>query len=255
MRRVSKIALSTLLLVLALGSSAQAAVTFDSKFEKGSNGSTSPFAFVSNAGTVTGTVGSNSNRVLIGYIAFRGITSSAVAMTWNSVSMTLIGSSSNTAGGQYDVYFFGLIAPATGNQTLSGSWTGGSSVVAMGAVSVYDADQSTGWQNFGSDSGTGSPASSVVTSANGNMAIAAHVNDNGASTAIANGTSAWSEGALDGNYAMGYQVSSGSSTTVGWTFTGAVGWGNLKVDVIAFSGGGGGTPKRLLLLGCCEAHH
>jgi hypothetical protein len=71
MRRVSKIALSTLLLVLALGSSAQAAVTFDCKMESGAGSQASPFSYVSNAATVACTPAATSNRVLIGFVALR----------------------------------------------------------------------------------------------------------------------------------------------------------------------------------------
>lgn len=95
------------------------AVTFDTKFESGATGQASPFAFVSNAGTVAGTVGANSNRVLIGWVGFRGVTTSAVAMTWNGVSMTAIGTKVTAAGGLYEMYLFGLINPDTGAQTLS----------------------------------------------------------------------------------------------------------------------------------------
>jgi hypothetical protein len=230
------------------------AVTFDAKFEKGASGQASPFSFVSNAGTVTGTVGANSNRILIGYIAFRGLSSSAVAMTWNGVSMTAIsGASSLGLAGAYDIYLFGLINPDTGAQTLSASWTGGSaSPVVLGAISVYNADQTTGWQNGGSDTATGTSASSTVTSANGNMAIVGHVNDNASSTTINTGTSAFTDTAFNGNYAMGYNASSGASTTVAWTLGSSVAWANVKVDVIAFSGGGGSaspSTASLTLLG------
>jgi hypothetical protein len=253
MRRASKIALSTLLLVLALGSSAQAAVTFDCKFEKGaSSAQTSPFSFVSNAGTVTCTPAATSNRVLIGYVAFRSIASSSVAMTWNSVPMTAIGSLSNTAGGNFDVYLFGLINPASGAQTLSVSWTGGAAITILGGWMLSDADQATGWQNFTSNAATSTSMSSgAVTSASGNMVIAGTADNDASSASISSGTSDWDERAFTGNYEGGHIASSGASATVSWTLGSNVAWGVIATDVIAFSGGGGGTPKRLLLLGCC----
>jgi hypothetical protein len=82
----------------------------------------------------------------------------------------------------------------------------------------------------------------VVTSANGNYALAIHVNDNGVSTALGTGTQLFLETAYDGNQGAGRSASSGSSTTLSWTFTGAVGWANAKVDVIAF---GGGSPYTM----------
>lgn len=214
------------------------AVTFDTRFEKGAN-QASPFSFVSNAGTVTGSVGANSNRVLIGFLALRGIAASTATMTWNSVAMTQIGAVFND--GNTDMYLFGLIAPATGAQTLASTWTGGSgSPVVMGAVSLYNADQTTGWQNNGSDTATGTNASSAVTSASGNMVVVGHANNNASSfdaTDLTAGTSAWVDSAFDGNYAMAYRASSGVSTTVTWTLESSVIWANLKVDVIAAGGG------------------
>lgn len=224
------------------------AVTFDSTFEHHGTGSqASPFSYVSNAGTVTGTVGANSNRVLIVYVAFRGITSSAVSVTWNGVSMTQI-VSQLTLASAWDEYLFGLINPATGAQTLSVAWTGGAATVAMGAVSLYNADQSTGWQNSGTDTGTGTPqtAASVITSANGNMAVAGHGNNNATGTSITagSGTSAWIETSLDGNYAMAYRPSTSGSTTISWDLGSAQIWGNVKVDVIAASAGISITPAQ-----------
>jgi hypothetical protein len=217
------------------GGAAGPAVAFDSKFEKGANSQASPFSFVSNAGTVTGTVGNNANRVLIGYVAFRTLVTepSAVAMTWNSVSMTQIGSKVNFGGSPYAIWVFGLIAPATGAQTISTSWTGGNvDSVALGAVSLYNGDQTTGWQNSGSDTGTSTAPSSSVTTANGNAVVVCHGNDNASSTVINQGTSAWIEGALNGNYAMAYKLSTTTPETVSWTLGSSVAWGNFKVDVI-----------------------
>jgi hypothetical protein len=221
------------------------AVTFDSTFEKGVASQGSPFSFASNAGDVTGTVSANSNRVLIACIAFRTGDPTGVAITWNGVAMTAIGSEVEIAGGQGSVYLFGLIAPDTGNQTISASWTGGTQTVALGAVSLYNADQSTGWQNAGSDTGTGTSALSTVTSANGNMGVVGHVNDNASGMSIAQGTSAWIETDLNGNYAQGYRASAGATVVVEWTLgESSVAWGNSKVDVIAFAAGGAATIRK-----------
>jgi hypothetical protein len=253
MRRVSKIALSTLLLVLALGSSAQAAVTFDCKMESGAGSQASPFSYVSNAATVACTPAATSNRVLIGFVALRAVVSSSVTMTWNSVSMTPIGSISNTAGGSYDLYLFGLINPASGAQTLSVSWSGGTAgVVVLGGFMLSGADQTTGWQNFASNSATSTAMTSgAITSANGNLVVAATADNDASSASISAGTSDWDERSFQGNYEGGHIASSGASATVSWTLGSSVAWAVTAVDVIAFSGGGA-APKRLLLLGCCE---
>lgn len=212
------------------------AVTFDAHFEKGSGTASSPFSYVSNAGTVAGSVGANSNRVLIVAVCF-GFGSSAgsvTAPTWSGTSTTLITSASTTNA---QTFLYGLIAPATGAQTISVAWSGAASNIALGAVSLFNADQTTGWHNSGTDTGTGTSASSTITSANGDMAIASHCNDNASGTSIGTGTSDWIETAFNGNYAEARNPASGASTTIAWTLGSSVAWANAKVDVIAFSGG------------------
>lgn len=208
------------------------AVAFDSTFQKGVNTQTSPYNFVSNAGDVTGTVGSNTNRVLIACLQLRGVASSAHGVTWNGVAMTQIGSLFEP-NANYDVSVWGLIAPATGNQTLEGTWTGGSAPNAcLSAVSLYNAHQTTAWQNNGTDTATGTSALSTVTTADGNMALVFHLNDNASSTTIAQGTSLWVETDLNGNYAAGREASNAGSEVIEWTLGSSVLWGNFKLDVV-----------------------
>lgn len=208
------------------------AVTFDSHFQKGGLSQTSPFSFVSNAGTVTGTVG-GTNRVLIGVVGFSDTVANAgtVSMTWNSVSMTKI-TSADLSSANGCVFLFGLINPATGNQTLSCSWTGGiTPSISLGAVNCTSADQTTGWNNSGTDTGTGTSASSAVTTTNGDMAIAGHVNNDSTSTVIGTGTSDWIDTAEFRNYGQARNPAVGVSTTIAWTIS-SVAWANVKVNVM-----------------------
>lgn len=210
------------------------AAALDSAFQKGAAAQTSPFAFASNAGDVTGTVG-GSNRVLIAAVAFDQAAISAVAVTWNGVAMTSIGTITTPAG--RNIFIFGLIAPATGNQTISASWTGGASDISLGAVSIKDADQATGWQNFTTNTGTSTLATDAVTSASGNLVVVGRADDNASSATIAAGTQDWDERDLNGNYGGGHIASVGASATVTWTLGSSVGWAMAGVDVIAFAAG------------------
>lgn len=213
-------------------------VTFDAHFEKGLASSASPFAFASNGGDVAGSVGANSNRVLIGFFGHRNtIASFAIAMTWNGVTMTPI-TACNTdvtdTGVDWSIRLFGLIAPANGSQSLSASWSGGSlNDVCMGAVSVYGADQLTGWQNAGKATGTSTAPSLAITSANGNLVIGGHVNGNASSTTLNSGDGGLTEQDLNGNYALARKASVGASTTISWTLGTSKGWGVNGVDILA----------------------
>lgn len=214
-----------------------AAVTVDSTFEKGfTTGVAKPRSFVSNAGTVTGTIGSNNNRALFCIVEVQQVSSlGTVSMTWNSVPMSLI-SSVTYRTTTNAIFLFGLLNPDTGNQTLSTDWTDPQTTVYsyIGCVSVYNVDQGTGWRNGATDSGVGTVASSTIASASGNMLIVGHGNNNGgADLAITAGTQAWRDISLSSNSLMGYIASTTGSSTVTATWTGSKEWGNVKVDVIS----------------------
>lgn len=226
------------------------ALAFDTTFQKGrATGGASPFAFVSNAGDVTGTVGSTAGRVLIGFVSMNASVAEAgtVTMSWAGNALSSIGTYDLDIGGgnRAQLFAFGLKTDAlvtTGNQSLSVAWTGayGGANISLGAIAVNGADSVTGWQNFGTANGGASPATITVTSASGNLAIGCLHAYNGAVPSITAGTSAWVEGDLDGNTAQGYRASSSGSTTITYT-TGTVPWGMLGVDVIA-SGGAAPAP-------------
>lgn len=217
------------------------AVAFDTAFEQGVAADASPFSFVSNAGTVAGSIGNNSNRVLIGIVGFddsvtvstaAGLT--PVTMTWGGVSMTAIGAGLDTPGG-FSVFLFGLIAPAIGAQTLNVAWSVDSNSLALGGISVYNADQTTGWQNATTNTGTSTSATIAVPFSTGNAVVVGRTDDNGSSAVIAAGTQDWDERSLNGNYGGAHNLSSG---TVTWTLGSSVGWAMAGVEVIAASAGG-----------------
>ena len=213
------------------------AVTFDDAFEAGTGAQASPFSFTSGSGTVPGTVGANNNRVLIGFLGARAtsVQLGTPSMTWAGAGMTLIGQLNESV---FTLALFGLIAPTTGSQTLSASWTGAhATVTVIGGISVYEANQSTGWQNFTSTSATGTAASLTVTSANGNMVVGGRSDDNSSGETIADGTEDWNDRNFNGNYGGVHRASVSSSTVIGWTISSVL-WGMVGVDVIAASGGG-----------------
>lgn len=220
-------------------------VAFDAKFEKGFNtGTASPASFVSNAGTVTGSVGVNANRVLIVNVTCTNFTAHMGNVTMKATkggsltAMTLIQSADLGTGVARSQYQYGMMAPDTGNITLEFSWDSAATdtTIYVGAVSVYNADQVTGWTNAGIDSGTGTDADSTVTTTAGNMAVVGHHNDNASSTALDtvghDGTSAWIDTSLNTNAAMAYFADNDGSAFIGWNLGSSVFWKNLRVDVM-----------------------
>ena len=119
------------------------------------------------------TVGSGANRCLVAQLTSYQDTSSGMAVTWNGVSMTLIGSTDN--GSNSHIYLFGLVNPASGSHTLSASWTGTANSVAINGTSFTGCNQTGGTTTFtgyATSLGSTLPAGGTVTSASGNGAIA-----------------------------------------------------------------------------------
>ena len=229
------------------------AVAFDSSFENYFPGhGFSPASFGSDVGNAqAGSVGANSNRALFAIVGVNATkaTMGTVTATWDPAgtnqSMTLI--DSVDVGTFGSVYLFGLKNPTSGSLDLSVAWTFSSAVdIAVGAISVYNVDQTTPWNNGGNNTGTGTSAASTVTSSSGDMAIAGHYNENATSTTINTGTSAWVEPNMNGNTAAGYNASAGASTNIAWTLGSSVNWANVKANAVQVGGGGGGAKKRML---------
>ena len=228
------------------------AVALNTVFENAWGSQTSPAAFVSNTGTTPGTVAANANRVLIAFMCFSWTTTgpSTVAVTWAGNAMTQIGSAVVLTA-KYAVYCFGLHTDAsitTGNQTISGSWTGGDATMIaldLGAICFDGADQTDGWVAAHNTSGnaTANPATLTVTTTSGNAVAVGGCNDNGAAPSISSGTSGWMNGGFNGNYFAGYALSDASSEVISWT-TGVVEYGLIGVDVLAVGAGGGGDAQE-----------
>lgn len=238
-----------------------AAVTFDSSFSSHDASAVSggPLIFKPSTGnnTTSAGVAANSNRCLIGVVGFNAVQASmgTVTVTWDvgGTAQNLTQIAAVNTGTFGSIYIFGLKNPTAGDLSYTVTWTGGNTVdVSLGGISLYNCDQTTGWNNAGSDTGTGTNAASAVTTTSGDMAIVAHVNQNATSTTINAGSSAYIETSLNGNYAAGYQASSSTTSNVSWTLGSSVAWANAKINVCQSTGcgGGGSTPaSRMPLLG------
>ena len=220
------------------------AVTFDSAFAVRDQNITSNGALAfrpSTCNTQTGTVTANSNRLLIGIVGFNApqATMGTVAMIWDytatNQSMTpIIGVDVGTFG---SIYLFGLKNPVAGDPVFTATWTGGNTVdVSMAGISLYNCDQTTSWNNSGTDTGTGTNPSSTVTTSSGDMAVVAHIDQNASSIVINLGSSGYIETNINGNYAGGYLASISASSTISWTLGSSVAWAHAKVNVLQVGG-------------------
>lgn len=231
--------LLTILALLLWATSVEAAVALNVKGEAAANGSPA------SPRTVSVTVVANANRVVIGALFGSGSHGTTTA-TFAGNTMLSLGVVVTGTGRPYELFALkGDASIPTGAQTFSATYTSVPAVSGVG-VWVFDgADQTTGWQNPTTNSGTTTPSTITITSANGNMVCAGEVDDNSVGRTLTAGISDWTETAFDGNYLGSHAASSGASTTLSWTNTN-VSWAMNGVDIIA-TGGAACTPTMTLL--------
>ncbi len=149
---------------------------------------------------------------------------------------------------------FGLVNPASGNKTLTLSWTGTADVYVEG-ISFTGVDQTGGATSFAHSAGaTGSSTGPTVniTCPAGDYTVACCASQNGSSSIAYNGSTQLyaSGGAANFGWgAGGYTTGAGTNSP---TFTLGVsdGWSVSGVDVVAAGGGGVtlGNPMQLIMM-------
>lgn len=233
------------LIWLALLSAAEAQVTFDADTSTYTNG-TGTTVTITNL-----TIGSGSNRALVLGLQFEASAiPSGLTATWNGTSLTAItGTNSGSHGGcSCALVMFGLVAPASGNHSLVISWTGSNSIHAF-AVSFTGVDQTGGATSFPGgtsvveDTATASPITGPVSSASGDIVVAAGMQDCQPWGAISGTTIATDLSGPDFGSAANYSPGAATVSPT-FAFTGTCVFGFVGTDVKAASGGGGGGGKR-----------
>jgi hypothetical protein len=238
-------------LLLALGwlSPTWAAVQFDQSAISAVSGTAvttfTPAGFI-NVGA--GANGTSNRALLVGLHLVNGTpgTSTAPSCTWNSVSMgSALGHVGSGAAG--DVYMFAMVAPATGQNTLTCSWTTNNQAVIT-ALSVVGADQTGGtttFHDYTTNTGTGTPATVTATDAAGEIAFATH--GTGSSFIAASGTDIGKNN--NGNLAS---AAANFDTAVNATLTYSAGTGQPFASAavgIKATGGAVAPTRELMLMG------
>lgn len=195
------------------------------------------------------TTGAGSGRLLFVSATFNSAPTSCTA-TYNGTSMTVIGSQNgNNQGFNGSVWLFGMIAPASGTNTIVVTPSNTSDITA-GSVSFSGGDQTTGWQTltkaFGSSSGTGVLTGSItVGTGNGILGVGTA----GQLLTLHAGTNAWNAnlntGQTAGQGAGAYTIASGSQS-VNWSLATSSVWAWMGIEVIA---GASGTPANVTGVG------
>src|SRR5580765_1267530 len=114
------------------------------------------------------------NSALCLAAAFNGVDhTDFTAVTWGGTGLTFIG---QTIPGSFSVFCYGLIAPASGTQTLSITWPAASTAYALEIYALTGVDQTnvaTAFTNFTSAGPTTSTNSTitVTTGSSNNLAL------------------------------------------------------------------------------------
>ncbi len=183
--------------------------------------------------------------------------------TGTSQSMSLIGrAQSTTAGNGFTIELWGLVNPHTGLKTLRYAWTGGVTPNMMvNAISLTNVLQTsnalafpTARFNSATSASSAGPATVAITSATGNMAFAAFMDnifDNDPITSPA-GATEWTS-SNPNNFNEAYHAAGAATVTfTSASFGGAQEWIVAGCDVVAAAGATEGystqifRPKRSL---------
>lgn len=226
--------------LLCLASTAsQAAVAFDAK--------TATWTSVSGVATLTIsnlTVGSGSNRALALALMCGSCGAglpAGLSLTWDSggtnqaltqVTGTLVTDSVLTDSAA----MYGLVAPTAGNKSLVISWTGNNEMHAA-AISFTGVDQTSVAVAFPHGTNAkvngASPTTITITSAVGNMVVAAHAQNLSVFGVISDTTLAV-DNASGPNTANAANYAAGAATkTLTAAFTGSGPWNSIGTDVLA----------------------
>lgn len=218
------------------------AVSVNAAMTAGNQSDTHAVSGATSFSTTGLTIAAGSNRYLTAVVNWGNSASPASrSVTWNGVAMTELVFQNNTDGGGNftAAAIYGLVNPATGANTLAGSWTGSTDCYAS-AVCFNGADQSTGIDAAHTTSGTGLTLN--VTGTTDGATLATHIRNGSvtSTTIISGGTQFWEYDANAPGGAGAYRV--GLNGTNAYDFNSGSNTGTFRctagVHVIAASGSG-----------------
>lgn len=177
--------------------------------------------------TVSGT-----NRLLVVGPSGYDTSDTVTGVTYNSVAMTVVPSSS-TSTGNHTVSQYGLIAPATGTNTVLVSVTGQMTDIGAGAVSFTDAHQTTPFGTAATATGSSTTPSVNVSSAADQIVMdTLNIIHNGTLTVDGSQTQRWQGIGGFGfiKYAGSTEAGAGT-TTMSWSNSTSQVWAIAAVPV------------------------
>ena len=168
--------------------------------------------------------GSTANTNLYVGVLSRGVGSSCTGVTFNSVSLTKMGSISSSTVGAGEEYSIWILLNASGNHTLDATFSGVATATRFSSYAFSGTDQVTGYEGYASqDHNSDTPTTISVTSTRDNSFIWGYF-PNGAGTLTADSNTTFPDATIyEAGYSTAAQTPAGSH---------AIGYTNNSVSVI-----------------------
>lgn len=185
------------------------------------------------------TTASQSNLLMIVGVGITGSTNTVSSVTYNGAPLTKIGNIACASGGSCDEELWYMVAPATGAHSVIVTASGSSNIYA-GAVTYYNANQSSPLGTPVTNTGGSSP-SSVTVSSSTSQTIVDGITDwsnGGLGSASAGQTQLWRLGGP--NSGTSSKPGAAGSTTVGWSINYG-NWAAIAVPVNSVGSSGADT--------------
>lgn len=200
-------------------------------------GQSSPFTLT------TLTVGTGNQRALVVQIAWLAAAPAGLTVNWDSAgtpqACTLIKSQAGVNG--QTVQLWGLLAPTSGNKTLSVAWSAGTTELMLQAAAWTGVDQTStavAFPNSTSATGNNATATVNVTSAINNATMACCVAGSLQAISSVNNTQTFLLHGHGNLEAGGNRAAGAASVTMSGTFAGTDQWAIVATDILAAAAGG-----------------
>lgn len=183
------------------------------------------------------TIGTKSNRALVVTVAWSSTAPTGVSITWGGQALTNITAANSVNGTAGNTAIYVLLNPASGTQTLAGSWTGARDFYVFGQAftGVDQTGIATSFINGSHPIGTSAVAQVNTLTAVGNMAVSAF-SVAGTINSVTSGTPAFIDNTQTAKAAATRFAGSGLSGQFTSLSNANVAWCASRVDVVADAG-------------------
>lgn len=185
---------------------------------------------------------SGSDRLLVVCIQFYHTASVVSALTYNGVALTKLGSFSDF---NYNSEIWYLVAPATGANDVSLTFSGVTFGFAYSSISFTGVDQTTPMAGYASNSGTSTTPTVDVSSAADQVVIDSLCITHSGTLSVGASQTERSNGIVtSGVLKAGVSTETGASTTtMSWSNSTSEGWVTSAAAVLPSSGAPSGQPS------------